>query len=124
MAAQFLGDGSPIPVMNGNCFCLTNSWCRVPSPATKTQAQLPAKIVHTLSLPGQSSAFPEKHQVSTVLVVDDSTTIRQALVTTLQKAGYQVLQARDGWEAVVQLRQGANVQLVYLRYRNAQHEWI
>ena len=107
-----LGDGTPIPVMNGTVLLDQNLVQDRLAKASTTQAQLPAKIVHTLSLPEQSLALPETLQVPTVLVVDDSTTIRQALVTTLQKAGYQVLQARDGWEAVVQLRQGAIVQLV------------
>jgi chemotaxis family two-component system sensor histidine kinase/response regulator PixL len=49
----------------------------------------------------------------TVLVIDDSATARQALVLTLEKAGYRVLQARDGWEAVEQLRHGSiSVQLI------------
>ncbi|HEY9699114.1 MAG TPA: hybrid sensor histidine kinase/response regulator [Trichocoleus sp.] len=44
----------------------------------------------------------QKHQI---LVVDDSVTVRQMLALTLQKAGYRVLQAQDGLEAIVQLQQ-------------------
>jgi two-component system, chemotaxis family, sensor histidine kinase and response regulator PixL len=36
----------------------------------------------------------------TVMIVDDSVTLRQALIYSLQKAGYQTLQARDGYEAI------------------------
>ncbi|MDJ0703468.1 MAG: hybrid sensor histidine kinase/response regulator [Leptolyngbyaceae cyanobacterium MO_188.B28] len=107
-----LGDGTPIPVMNGTVLLDQVLATDLPSPTSQMQAQLPAKIVHTLAPSNQTLALPESPQISTVLVVDDSTTIRQALVTTLQKAGYQVMQARDGWEAIVQLRQSSAVHLV------------
>jgi chemotaxis family two-component system sensor histidine kinase/response regulator PixL len=45
-------------------------------------------------------------------VVDDSITVRQTLVLTLQKAGYQVLQAKDGYEAIEQLQHQTDIQLV------------
>jgi CheY-like chemotaxis protein len=44
--------------------------------------------------------------------VDDSITVRQTLVLTLQKAGYQVLQAKDGYEAIEQLKHHTDIQLV------------
>jgi two-component system, chemotaxis family, sensor histidine kinase and response regulator PixL len=47
-----------------------------------------------------------------VLVIDDSVTVRQTLSLTLQKAGYQVLQAQDGLDAIAQLQQHDNVQLI------------
>ena len=47
-----------------------------------------------------------------VLLVDDSITVRQALALTLQKAGYQVLQAKDGYEAIEQLQRQPGIQLV------------
>jgi chemotaxis family two-component system sensor histidine kinase/response regulator PixL len=47
-----------------------------------------------------------------VLLVDDSITLRQTLALTLQKAGYQVLQAKDGYEAIAQLQEQADIQLV------------
>ncbi|MEM6591134.1 MAG: response regulator [Cyanobacteria bacterium P01_H01_bin.119] len=40
-----------------------------------------------------------------VLIVDDSITVRGTLTKTLQNAGYDVLQAKDGAEAIRQLRQ-------------------
>jgi DNA-binding response OmpR family regulator len=43
-----------------------------------------------------------------ILLVDDSITLRQTLALTLQKAGYQVLHAKDGYEAIEQLRHQAN----------------
>ncbi|MEH1946035.1 MAG: hybrid sensor histidine kinase/response regulator [Nostoc sp.] len=47
-----------------------------------------------------------------VLVVEDSVVQRQSLVQTLQKADYQVLQAADGREAIAQMLQHGDVDLV------------
>ncbi|MEQ8974113.1 MAG: hybrid sensor histidine kinase/response regulator [Coleofasciculus sp. C1-SOL-03] len=47
-----------------------------------------------------------------VLIVDDSITVRQSLTFTLQKAGYQILQAKDGYEAIEQLQNQGEIQLV------------
>ncbi|MBN3962210.1 hybrid sensor histidine kinase/response regulator [Nostoc sp. NMS8] len=47
-----------------------------------------------------------------VLVVEDSVVQRQSLVQTLQKADYQVLQAGDGREAIAQILQHSDVDLV------------
>jgi two-component system, chemotaxis family, sensor histidine kinase and response regulator PixL len=47
-----------------------------------------------------------------VLVIDDSATVRQTLALTLKKAGYQVLQAQDGLDAIAQLQQQPNVQFI------------
>jgi chemotaxis family two-component system sensor histidine kinase/response regulator PixL len=58
------------------------------------------------------TALPASISVPTVLVVDDSITVRQTLVLTLQKADYKVLQARDGREAINQLQKNPNIQLV------------
>jgi CheY-like chemotaxis protein len=41
----------------------------------------------------------------TILIVDDSKTVRAMLTLTLQEAGYSVLQAEDGQQAMEQLRQ-------------------
>lgn len=49
----------------------------------------------------------------TILVVDDSITLRQTLALTLQKFGYQVLQARHGYEAIEQLQQQPTIGLVF-----------
>jgi CheY-like chemotaxis protein len=47
-----------------------------------------------------------------ILLVDDSITLRQTLALTLQKADYQVLQAKDGYEAIEQLRHHTDIQLI------------
>jgi two-component system, chemotaxis family, sensor histidine kinase and response regulator PixL len=56
------------------------------------------------------SVTPEK--VNTILVVDDSINVRRYLALTLEKAGYQVEQAKDGQEALDKLFGGLSVQAV------------
>lgn len=51
-------------------------------------------------------------QGNTILVVDDSVNVRRFLALTLEKAGYQVEQAKDGQEAVDKLESGLAVQAV------------
>jgi chemotaxis protein histidine kinase CheA/CheY-like chemotaxis protein len=88
---------------------LANSTPRL-LPSSHEQRQLPAQI--RAALPGSAdrdfSARPEK----VVLLVDDSITVRQTLALTLQKAGYQVLQAKDGYEAIEKLQHHRDIQLV------------
>ncbi len=47
-----------------------------------------------------------------ILTVDDSITVRNSLVEALQKADYQVIQARDGAEALQQLKRYPNVEAI------------
>ena len=47
-----------------------------------------------------------------ILTVDDSITVRNTLVDALQKSGYKVIQARDGVEALQQLRQYPDVSAI------------
>jgi chemotaxis protein histidine kinase CheA/ActR/RegA family two-component response regulator len=54
-----------------------------------------------------ASSTPKK-----ILVVDDSISVRQTLAITLQRSGYQVLQAQNGRDALYQIQQNQGVQLV------------
>jgi chemosensory pili system protein ChpA (sensor histidine kinase/response regulator) len=54
-----------------------------------------------------------KSQNNTILVVDDSIHVRRLLADTLEKAGYQVVQAQDGQEALDKLFGGLQVQAVF-----------
>ena len=49
----------------------------------------------------------------TVLIVDDSITVRELLSITFNKAGYRVEQARDGQEAWEKLRSGLPCDIVF-----------
>lgn len=64
------------------------------------------------ALPAPPPAEVRAKPNNMVLLVDDSITLRQTLTLTLQKAGYQVLQAKDGYEAIEQLRIHTDVELV------------
>jgi chemotaxis family two-component system sensor histidine kinase/response regulator PixL len=95
-----LGDGTLIPVINGAILL-----DRFLEPETN---KLSTKAIAST----ESETAPTTVQATTVLVVDDSATLRRTLALTLQKAGYRVLQARDGREALEQLQQSAGIQLV------------
>jgi len=51
-----------------------------------------------------------QEQVKTILIVDDSINVRNYLALTLERAGYQVEEAKDGREAVDKLFNGLSVQ--------------
>ncbi|MBD1909415.1 MULTISPECIES: hybrid sensor histidine kinase/response regulator [unclassified Leptolyngbya] len=90
-----LGDGSVVPVVDAVTLLLHRQSNRLTAiaPPTKVSAQ-----------PVQTT--------STILIVDDAATMRQMLTLTLKKAGYQVMQARDGREALEQLHQHPQIRLV------------
>ncbi|NEN93199.1 MAG: response regulator [Okeania sp. SIO3H1] len=94
-----LGDGSLVPVIDG--------------------IQLLEKILHTeqldsKNLPKNTSKFKQStiSKLPTILVIDDSLTTRQAISNTLQKAGYDIVQAKDGWQGLVQLQQQTQIQAI------------
>jgi chemotaxis family two-component system sensor histidine kinase/response regulator PixL len=107
-----LGDGTLVPVIDGSVLTgqskLSNSrqqMSTVPSTDLTQEA---------LSPPTQSAAITIKEAtVPTILVVDDSLTTRQTLSLTLKKAGYRVLQAKDGREALEQLQREPEIQAVF-----------
>ncbi len=55
----------------------------------------------------------EVHMDPTVLIVDDSITVRELLSLSFKKAGFRVEQARDGQEAWEQLKSGLPCDLVF-----------
>ena len=90
-----LGDGRLIPVIDAVMLLesLTPSTVQ-PSPAIAT-----------------TQATDNWLKTPTVLVVDDAVALRRTLALSLERAGYRVLQAPDGREAIAQLKQSA-VELV------------
>ncbi|MEB3340050.1 MAG: response regulator [Okeania sp.] len=67
----------------------------------------PSVTQDTISLP------TENKSELTVLIVDDSITVRELLSMTFSKAGYRVEQARDGQDAWEKLRAGLPCDLVF-----------
>ncbi|MEM9007633.1 MAG: response regulator, partial [Cyanobacteria bacterium P01_F01_bin.86] len=114
--ASILADGQLTLVLDGETLARKatalqadqNAVSEVDSFATETSV-VPN---HRLQLTGAPPLETPTKQGQKLLVVDDSITTRQTLKLTLQKAGYQVIQAQDGQEAVEQLLQHPNVQLV------------
>ena len=60
----------------------------------------------------KTAPWLETATVPTILVVDDAVSLRQTLAVSLERAGYRVLQAGDGWEAIKQLQSNSSVKLV------------
>lgn len=107
-----LGDGSLIPVIDGNAL-LAKSWRSnaalvAPNQGTETISAFP----NQRSSPRKSPTVIKMVQAPTILVVDDAVTLRRTLALSLERAGFRVIQAPDGHEAINQLQQHASVQLI------------
>jgi two-component system, chemotaxis family, sensor histidine kinase and response regulator PixL len=59
-----------------------------------------------------SQLTPNNNSVKVILVVDDAISLRQTLSLTLQKSGYQVLQAENGVDALEKLEQHPEIQVI------------
>ncbi|MEG3440412.1 Hpt domain-containing protein [Pannus brasiliensis CCIBt3594] len=93
-----LGDGTLIPVVNAIILLEYQEEITAPS----VSRVIPTRPIETAPAPS----------IPTILIVDDSAALRRTLAITLQKAGYRVLQARDGREALEQLERTRDVQLI------------
>jgi chemotaxis family two-component system sensor histidine kinase/response regulator PixL len=100
-----LGDGSLIPVINGSMLLekvLDNLFSGISLKQSPLQKDTHKPVKNN----------NQTIQVSSVLVVDDSAAMRRTLALSLEKSGYRVLQARDGKDALDQLAQNSNINLV------------
>jgi chemotaxis protein histidine kinase CheA/ActR/RegA family two-component response regulator len=93
-----LGNGQVMPIADvGELIAMVTGQL----PAVKEiKPYRPAKVVKKTSQP-------------TVLIVDDSITVRELLSMTFIKAGYRVEQARDGQEATEKLKAGLACDMVF-----------
>mgnify|MGYP001794279766 CR=1 FL=1 len=77
-----------------------------------------------------------RHHIHRLMIIDDSSALRRTLALTLRKAGYQVLQAKDGRDALEQLQRGTLPDLIicdvemprlngfdFLSHRRANSAW-
>ncbi|MBW4657433.1 MAG: response regulator [Drouetiella hepatica Uher 2000/2452] len=102
-----LGDGRVVPLVNvpellhwiASCERSQVDAVRLPNAHALPAALLPSEAVYGDRQP-------------TVLVIDDSINVRRLLALTLEKAGYQVAQAKDGQDALDKLSAGLQVQVV------------
>jgi chemosensory pili system protein ChpA (sensor histidine kinase/response regulator) len=103
-----LGDGRVVPLVNvSELLHWINSYERSKATAPPADESLP-------TLPPVTSASPNApfERQPTILIVDDSINVRRFLALTLEKAGYQVAQAKDGQDALDKLAAGLQVQAV------------
>lgn len=108
-----LGDGSLIPVIDGPALLeemVSRGLATMPQ-ASEMDA-LSNLIEANLAAGDGQIAGIQRLQTTTILVVDDAVTLRRTLALSLERAGYRVLQARDGQEALEQLEQSQSVELV------------
>jgi chemotaxis family two-component system sensor histidine kinase/response regulator PixL len=103
-----LGDGSLIPVIDGTV--LLDQLLGHSTTATRINTGSKPIILNSSENASisQTKTGISAPQAPTVLVVDDAAALRRTLAITLERAGCQVLQARDGREALEQLRQGSS----------------
>ncbi|MBF2007832.1 MAG: response regulator [Chlorogloeopsis fritschii C42_A2020_084] len=78
----------------------------------RTAKQSAVSILNQKGTPDQTEV-PATKIDPTVLIIDDSITVRELLSLTFNKAGYRVEQARDGQEAWDKLRSGLPCDLVF-----------
>ncbi|MBW4514412.1 MAG: response regulator [Timaviella obliquedivisa GSE-PSE-MK23-08B] len=101
-----LGDGRIVPLVDISellRWIASSERARVDS--SPARSHLPPA-----SSPRPSVVHGDRHP--TILVVDDSINVRRFLALTLEKAGYQVAQAKDGQDALDKLSAGLTVQAI------------
>jgi chemotaxis family two-component system sensor histidine kinase/response regulator PixL len=106
-----LGDGSLVPVIDGAALLALN--LNQPTTATLiTEEYEPMPTMQPQALsPAKKPPVIKTAQSPTVLIIDDSATLRRTAAISLERAGFRVTQARDGREAIDQL-QRATVQII------------
>ncbi len=67
---------------------------------------------NTIEEQPRRSLEPSRKAPKVILVVDDAISLRQTLSLTLQKSGYQVIQAQNGVEALEQLQRHSEIQVI------------
>jgi chemotaxis family two-component system sensor histidine kinase/response regulator PixL len=101
-----LGNGTLVPVIDSSALL------SMMHQASKTPILGHQSTNNATSSPPRLESKPKLLQRKTILIVDDSLTTRQSLYLTLEKFGYQVIQAGDGREAIEQLARFSEIQAV------------
>ncbi|NEP09168.1 MAG: response regulator [Symploca sp. SIO2C1] len=120
-----LGDGRLVPVLDGPALVERVLSVDIneatPSPTAPISQEHPL-VTSARSLREQRGSLEKletiasqikpapKPTLPTILVIDDSLTTRQTISSTLQKAGYPVIQAQNGADGLAQLQQHPQIQ--------------
>lgn len=100
-----LGDGRVVPLVSVPELLRWLTTCQRSYPNSSTSQS-------TASAHSQGELTSPLKPSHTVLIVDDSINVRRFLALTLEKAGYRVIQAKDGQEALEKLAADITVQAV------------
>jgi two-component system, chemotaxis family, sensor histidine kinase and response regulator PixL len=106
-SCTIMGDGQVVPLVNTAELLYWIASCEASGAATLDDTPMQAYLS---SGPGYETSTAARRP--TVLLVDDSINVRRLLALTLEKAGYQVAQAKDGQDALDKLTAGLAVEAV------------
>jgi len=106
-----LANGNLILVIDGTLLVESSEMQATLLPSNKSSWLISGHS--TPSTPLLSASTSETYKLpKVVLVVDDAISLRQTLTLTLQKSGYQVVQAQNGIEALEQLQLHPQVHII------------
>ncbi|MFQ4139219.1 response regulator [Nodosilinea sp. PGN35] len=106
-SCTIMGDGQVVPLVNTTELLYWIASCEASGANTLNDTPIPAFIASSPRY--EASTLSRK---PTVLLIDDSINVRRLLALTLEKAGYQVAQAKDGQDALDKLTAGLAVEAV------------
>lgn len=101
-----IGNGQVVPIVN---------WDELLSRFNNLNQNIPDSSEQSSSQSLQSDTIKNdttQNDSKTILVVEDSTNVRNLLAFTLQKAGYEVEEASDGLKGIEKLQAGSSIKAV------------
>ena len=116
-----LGDGSLIPAFDGSALISTILGEDIQPISSHSSTSIGMDTVASAmtlearaddAMVSQFLAKPKITSVKTIMVVDDSTALRRTMALTLEKAGYRVVQKKDGKEALNGFKQNPDLDLI------------
>ena len=117
-----LGDGTLIPVLNGASLIGEFLGDTITERANNNTHKIDLDLdldseedtqpieTETLSVDIEPKNLTVKQH--TIMIVDDSTALRRTMALSLERQGYQILQAKDGRDAIEQLQKNSDVDLI------------
>ncbi len=107
-SCTIMGDGQVVPLVNIPELLYWIASCEASGSSSSPENPIPAYLPAHYA-PDPTLKAPRK---PTVLLIDDSINVRRLLALTLEKAGYQVAQAKDGQDALDKLIAGLEVEAI------------